>query len=270
MPRTPDFLIIGAQKCGTSWLHHQLRQADGIFMPGDKDFEHFSYVGNLNDAAFERYCARFDLAAPGQLAGDANAAYFWTRTGSAWSRQPDSFNPDIPRSVRAFCGADLKLVLMLRDPVERAVSAYLHHVRHGAITYGTSILDRSLPLGIVDMGFYRTHLRNWLAAYPREQLHIVRRLPESDAAAIDAVEAVCDFLGVAPPPRERYYLEPVFPGLPRVIDAEGVWVADPDAGEDEAAADTASSRRIGGKRYRRVVTAEELAALHGILDAQSI
>lgn len=44
--RKPDFLIIGAQKCGTSWLHHHLHQAAAVFMPADKDYEHFSYVGN--------------------------------------------------------------------------------------------------------------------------------------------------------------------------------------------------------------------------------
>lgn len=269
MGRTPDFLIIGAQKCGTSWLHHQLRQADAIYMPADKDVEHFSYVGNLDDAAFERYCRRFDEAAPGQLAGDANAAYFWTRTGSPWSRQPDSFNPDIPRSIRTFCGAELKLIVMLRHPVERAISAYLHHIRHGAITPETSILDPTLPLGIVDMGFYRTHLVNWLDAYPREQLHIVRRLPNGAETAFDTVEAVCDFLEVAPPPRERYYLERVFPGLPRVGDETGVWMLD-STGDEESVSSGRPLRWIDGERYRRVVTADELRELHRILDPHAL
>ncbi|MDT8322320.1 MAG: sulfotransferase domain-containing protein [Xanthomonadales bacterium] len=64
--RAPDFLIIGAQKCGTSWLHHQLRQSDEIFMPADKDHEHFSYVGNLNAEAFADWCRRFAPARAGQ------------------------------------------------------------------------------------------------------------------------------------------------------------------------------------------------------------
>ncbi len=268
MIRTPDFLIIGAQKCGTSWLHHQLRQSRDIFMPEDKDFEHFSYVGNLNPAAFERYCRRFADAGGARVVGDANAAYFWTRTGSPWSRQPDSFNPDIPRSVHAACGPDLKLVLILRDPVERAISAYLHHIRHGAITPATSILDRDLPLGIVDMSLFRIHLDNWLAVYPRAALHLIPRLPSDDDDAVRLVEGACRFLDAAPPERARYHLAPVFPGLPRIVDAQGVWLSErsgvPDLGAGQP------QRVVGDERFWRVVSAAELEALNGLLDAQRI
>lgn len=272
MTRTPDFLIIGAQKCGTSWLHHQLRQADAIYMPADKDFEHFSYVGNLNAAAFVSYCERFHEARVDQRAGDANAAYFWTRTGSRWGRQPDSFNPEIPFSIRRFCGPGLKLIVMLRHPVERAVSAYLHHIRHGAVTPAVSILDPELPLGIVDMGFYRTHLANWRRAYPREQLHLINGLPTSRDAAVEAVESTCAFLEVTPPPLDRYYFEPVFPGLSRVIDDAGVWI--PETAEIPAAARrdlpaAGPARLIDGRPHRRVVTDAELRELHAILDAHA-
>lgn len=266
MGRMPDFMIIGAQKCGTSWLHHQLRQADGIYLPEDKDHEHFSYVGNLNREAFERYCDRFDAAADLQLAGDANAAYFWTRTGSPWSRQPDSFNPDIPGSIRAFCGPDLKLLLVLRHPVDRAVSAYLHHIRHGAITAASSILDPALPLGIVDMGLYRRHLANWLAVYPRENMYLITALPADADAAVDLLAAVCDFLEVAPPPRERLYLEPVFPGWRRISDDSGVWVDTAVQGGQAGALGDGPVRTVEGADYRRVIAPGELSELHRILD----
>jgi hypothetical protein len=270
MGRIPDFLIIGAQKCGTSWLHHQLRQADGIYMREDKDHEHFSYVGNLNPGAFRRYCRRFDEAADAQRAGDANAAYFWTRTGSPWGRQPDSFNPDIPGSIRAFCGPDLKLLLILRHPVDRAVSAYLHHIRHGAITAATSILEPDLPLGIVDMGLYRSHLANWLAVYPRENLHLITDLPADNAAAVDLVEAVCRFLAVIPPPRERYYLEPIFPGWRRIADDRGVWVETAVEGRLSGALGDGPLCAMDGRQYRRVISPEELLELHRILDSHHI
>lgn len=268
--RRPEFLIIGAQKCGTSWLHHQLRQSDGIFMPEDKDFEHFSYVGNLNDEAFSAYCRRFAAARSGQWAGDANAAYFWTRTGSPWSRRPDSFNADIPRSIRAFCGPELRLIVTLRDPVERSISAYLHHIRHGAITPADSILDPDLPLGIVDMSLFRVHLANWLEVYPVENLHIVKALPDTRDKAIAAVEGVCRFLGAAPPPPERYYFEPVFPGLRRVIDEDGVWLRAADAPASLAGREPGPVRTIGGEPFLRVVSAAELQRLRGALAGQEI
>jgi hypothetical protein len=263
-------MIIGAQKCGTSWLHHQLRQADGIYMPEEKDHGHFSYVGNLNTAAFDRYCRHFDDAAAGQLVGDANAAYFWTRTGSPWGRQPESFNPDIPHSMRTFCGPDLKLLLMLRHPVERAVSAYVHHIRHGAITAATSVLERDLPLGIIDMGLYRRHLSNWLAAYPRENLHVITSLPANPSAAVGMVEAVCDFLDVTPPPCERYYLEPIFPGWRRIVDDTGVWVETAAPRCPAGALGDGPLRLLDETEYRRVISPAEMQDLHRILDPHDI
>ena len=269
-PRRPDFLIIGAQKCGSSWLHHQLRQSDDIFMPDDKDFEHFSYVGNLNRAAFDDYCRRFAEAPAGQLAGDANAAYFWTRTGSAWSRQPDSFNADIPHSIHKFCGPDLRLIVTFRNPVERSISAYLHHIRHGAITPADSILDPDLPLGIIDMSLFRVHLANWLAVYPPENLHLVKSLPDSREKAIAAVEGVCRFLGAAAPPPERYYFEPVFPGLRRVVDEDGVWILAAEAGNPAEVSSSAPLKTIDGERLLRVVSGDELRRLREILAGQEI
>ena len=86
---TPDFLIVGAQKCGTTWLHHHLRMIPQVFMPQDKDAPLF-----FNDAQeAETYCRRFDTALPGQLIGDACAGFFWTR-------QQAPIRPDLIRIFR--------------------------------------------------------------------------------------------------------------------------------------------------------------------------
>lgn len=234
--RKPDFLIIGAQKCGTSWLHHHLRQSEGVFMPEDKDVEQFTYVGNLNDQAFETYLQRFTAADDQEMIGDANAGYFWTETGSEWNRKPESFNLEIPQSVRTYCGPDLKLIVMLRDPVERAVSAYLHHYRHGALTLDDSILDPRLPLGIIDMGFYQTHLANWGEFYPDSQIHLINTMPDSAESAVEIMRSVCQFLGVRCIRPEQYYLKKVFPGLARREDARGIWVSSRGCIADETSA----------------------------------
>ena len=41
MKNLPDFLVIGAQKAGTSWLHHHLRLHPGVFLPEAKDQGYF-------------------------------------------------------------------------------------------------------------------------------------------------------------------------------------------------------------------------------------
>jgi len=262
--RKPDFMLIGAQKCGTSWLHHHLRLSESIFMPEDKDRDHFSYVGHLTNKAFEDYCAQFADAGADQIVGDACASYFWTETGSKWSRKPDSFNTDIPGSIRRFCGSDLKIILMLRDPVERAISAYLHHIRHGAITPDTSILDTQIPLGIIDMGLYRQHLENWQAVFSEENFHIIRDLPGTGAKAVETLEAALRFLNAKVIPVDSYYFKPVAPGLQRITDETGVWLLSSIDYPGKADTRPGPMAEFNGESYSRIVSPVELAELRDI------
>jgi len=266
--RKPDFMLIGAQKCGTSWLHHHLRLSESIFMPEDKDRDHFSYVGHLTNKAFRGYCAQFSDAGADQLVGDACASYFWTETGSKWSRKPDSFNTDIPGSIRQFCGSRLKIILMLRDPVERAISAYLHHIRHGAITPDTSILDTQIPLGIIDMGFYRQHLENWQDVFPEENFHIIRGLPGTGAKAVETLEAALRFLDAKVIPVDNYYFKPVGPGLQRIADESGVWLLSSIDYPGKASIRTVPRMEFDGENYSRIVSPTELGELREILSGE--
>jgi hypothetical protein len=63
---------------------------------------------------------------------------------------------------------DLKLIICLREPVSRAVSAYYHFVRSLDVKPGASILEAGKTNGIITMGFYRRYIEEWLAYYPRE------------------------------------------------------------------------------------------------------
>ena len=220
-----SFMIIGAQKCATSWLHHHLRQHPGLYLPEQKDNEFFSYIGNLNKHAFRQWTRRFSNVSKKTKFGDANAAYFWTNTGSPWSEKPASFNQFIPESVRRFLGPDLKLIVSLRDPVERAVSAYLHHIAHGAVSPEDTIESIEVPLGIIDMGFYGAHLENWLEYYPADQIMLINGLPHGQHAGRVCLNEITAFLGVDTLPETHASEQPVFPGLPRIFQDDGVWVA---------------------------------------------
>ena len=114
----PDFIIIGAMKCGTSTLQAQLAAQPGVFMTTPKEPNFFS-----DDDIFEKgmawYSALFDGAAPGDLKGEASTHY------TKLPNYPDT----VSRLKQAYdeAGADYpKLVYMIRNPLERAISHYMH------------------------------------------------------------------------------------------------------------------------------------------------
>jgi len=222
--KKPDFMVIGAQKCATSWLDYHLGQHPQIMLPEVKDIEYFSYSVNLNPEFTKAWLERFENAAAGQRVGDVNASYFWTETGSSWSVKEDSFNRRIPESVHAFLGDETQFIISLRDPVERTVSAYLHHISGGAISPEQKLLDIDIALGIVDMGFFGAHLQNWLQVYPASQFLVLRDLPSSRKHANSLMSGVLNFLGVAAFPQQYDFEKRVFPGMQRLNRSDGVWV----------------------------------------------
>lgn len=219
--RKPDFLIAGAQKSGTSWLFRRLQAHPEIFLPKHKDQEFFSYRDALNPTGFSRYFERFSSASPGQTVGDVNGSYFWTKTGSRWSSFPKGFNTDIPGSVRAALGPDLKLIFCLRNPVERALSAYAHYVAHGEISPLQTFADSLSYVGVFDMGLYATHLGHWLEHYPLEQCLILTLEGDIAANPQDTISKVEKFMGLDSHPVP--FAGIVFPGTPRRVDENG-WV----------------------------------------------
>ena len=172
--KLPDFLVIGAQKCGTTWLHQCLAEHPHISMPAGKDGGFFCYESTRTPEALDTYAAQYACTpAEGCLRGESTAAYFWTASGSEWDRKPEGFERAIPERVRETLGGRCRLLLCLRNPVERAVSAWFHHLRQGDLDPGTPLLAAGMHMGLIDMGFYGRHLRNWLQRYPRENFFIL-------------------------------------------------------------------------------------------------
>src|SRR6185295_6140807 len=110
----PDFVVIGAMKCGTSTLHVQLAAQPGFFMSEPKEPNFFS-----DDAEFARgegwYRGLFAGAGEGDLRGESSTHY--TKL------------PTHPRTVERLAselGRDLRFVYVVRHPVDRLVSHYVH------------------------------------------------------------------------------------------------------------------------------------------------
>lgn len=125
--RLPNFLIVGAAKCGTSSLYYQLRSHPQVFMSSIKEPHFFSGVNvdtnykGIGDnrmvgvQGFTDYCKLFEAVQDEVAIGEASSdtMYHW-----------QTAIPAIKENLTDPC-----IIILLRNPVDRAYSAYLHLVR---------------------------------------------------------------------------------------------------------------------------------------------
>lgn len=179
----PDFLIIGAMKCGTTTLFRDLSKHPSIFAPGNKEPEVFLRDVQPRDHAAD-YAALFAGADARQLKGEASTAY---------TKRPDIV--DIPDRALALCGPDLKLIYLRRDPVARIASHYRHALEHGTITVPFSVALRQHP-ELIAYTRYDWQLELWHQAFGREAI-MVLELEDYSANRQKKLAEVLHFLGLS-------------------------------------------------------------------------
>ena len=260
MGRLPNFLIIGAQKAGTSWLNQKLCQHPRIFLPKTKDQAFFCWCDKPDALTLEQYREGFEPGPDEIAVGEATAAYFWTGSGSHWDIKPDGYCADIPKRVADTLGRGTRLILSLRDPVDRTVSAYLHHIAMGDLDPGVSLLDAGDFSGLIDIGFYAAHLRNWLRYFPLEQFLVLGY--EQDIAKYhrETLRRVFGFLGVDPDWQVKDPEQVVFEGRARIWRDGGVWVPV----NEYPTVPAHEQRQIEGHPYCRLVDSSTIAKLRKI------
>ena len=111
--RLPDFLGLGVQKGGTTTLHRLLERHPSVFLPPVKEVHYFSLHFGEGEAWYRH---QFASAASGQRCGEVTPYYL--------------FHPEVPQRVHALL-PKARLIVLLRDPVERALSQYFHSRRLG-------------------------------------------------------------------------------------------------------------------------------------------
>ena len=177
-----DFMIIGAQKSGTTSLAYQLAQHPALSICGQKEPHYFSKSKDWQ-ADLARYHKLFSPQ-DGQLCFEASTSY--------------SFLPEYPETAQRLrdYNPDLKLIYILRHPVERIRSHYLHRVRRGKVFRPPGAEIRRNPI-YLDRSRYATQIRPYLELFPAE--HVLILIFEEYAADPQAAFGrVADLLGVSP------------------------------------------------------------------------
>jgi hypothetical protein len=268
--RKPDFLIIGAQKCGTTWLWAVLRDHPEVFLPETKELEFFSYSKNLEGDGFKRYLAtHFENAGSARAVGEATPSYFWnSEAHPEYCDKPKGFERDIPGAVLRHLGPRTRLVLALRSPVQRAISAYLHHVRKERIDRSRNIFDVGRDRGILHMGFYHEHLKEWLVRFPMRQIHLVI-LEEAAAQPGPAFTNLFGFLGVDTAFRSKKMNRAIHTGMERLWVGGELYLPRPgEAPLDPEHPDPARMDRVltaSDVRRLEALYADDVKGLEGLL-----
>lgn len=134
------------------------------------------------DAGFQWYERHFSESAGGKLLGEVSPSYL--HTPGVVDRVAD-YNPD------------MRIVLIVRDPIDRAVSNHKHEVRIGNLAGS----DLSFEFGLennpayIEQGLYGKHLANWRRRFSAEQI-LVLKFEDVVGEPLPALARVCEFLGV--------------------------------------------------------------------------
>jgi hypothetical protein len=172
----PNFFIVGAAKSGTSSLYALLRQHPEVFMSRPKEPHHFGHVSPPHELRWHfdayrdprRYLRLFEDAKGFKAIGEGSTSYLW--------------HPEVPARIRKVApGA--RIVIALRDPIERAYSHYLMHRREGiqnlpfyqALREDLNRTDFAWGIShfYVEKGRYAAQVRRYLDVFGPEQVKIV-------------------------------------------------------------------------------------------------
>ena len=166
----PNFLIIGAQKSGTTWLANMLRQHPDIFMPPEKELHFFDLKENYSKG-IDWYRSFFSDYSGEKAIGEATPGYFSLYLNQNEIRKYGLIT-NIPELI---CDEypGIKLILCLRDPVTRAISAYYHAIRARRISPSTPIKEVTSKYAIVSRGYYYSQLLEWLKFFPLKHFLIL-------------------------------------------------------------------------------------------------
>lgn len=182
----PDFLVIGGAKSGTTALYHYLKQHPEIYMSPIKEPQFFALEGRGIDfrgpsrstvdpsfvpplvTTLEEYQALFDAVTDQKAVGEVSPWYLYF--------------PQAPERIRRYL-PDARLIAVLRNPVERAFSAYLHAVQWGLEPVGDfaealrlepeRIRDNWWPFfHYKQRGFYSLQLQRYYDRFPADRIRI--------------------------------------------------------------------------------------------------
>lgn len=203
--KKPNFVVIGAPKSGTTSLFYYLHQHPDIYLPTKKELHYFSYPfikqtlnGPGDDLVLaglcvdlESYFSHYKAVKNQKRIGEVSPSYL--------------LYDEARHNIKSELGDDVKIIAILRNPVQKAYSQYMHMVReqHETETFmrGLELEPQRAAAGWWDMWLYASssryasHLQKYYGTFKKEQI-LVLIFEDFMLDAPAAMKVVFKFLGL--------------------------------------------------------------------------
>lgn len=177
----PDFVGVGAQRSGTSWWYRTIEQHPHVVrIEGQsKELHYFGrfWDGDIPADLESRYHSFFPRP-PGSLTGEWTPRYMYDH----WSLR-----------LLARSAPDARILILLRDPVERYRSGLGRLIRRG----GDTDLNLMMFADALNRGLYHAQLQRVLDHFPAERV-LVLQYEQCTRDTLDQLATTCEFLGLEP------------------------------------------------------------------------
>lgn len=176
--RSPSFIFAGSSRAGSSWFFEILREHPGIFVPPNKGTQFFSNFYHLGPGWYEEF---FPAKSLGRIAGEVCERYLSSPEALARIAQ---YRPD------------MRIICCVRNPYERALSAWRFFVRNGVAQPSLSA-EGALRPELFSNGYYATQLATLHGLFPSEQL-LVMTYDDLAGAPATVARRLYEFVGADP------------------------------------------------------------------------
>ena len=180
--KLPNFLVIGAPKCGTTSLHHYLSQHPEVYVPLRKELHYFSYAYMQRFAAGpgdahilaplcstrQAYEQHYERVGTQPAVGDVSPSYL--------------YYAEVSERIKAELGKP-KIVVVLRDPINKAFSQYMHLVRDNreTLTFSAALVAEAQRIRdgwaalwrYADSSLYADKLKRYLTIFGADHVKIL-------------------------------------------------------------------------------------------------
>lgn len=182
-----DFVGIGAEKAGTTWVADCLRDHPEVYIPKKKEIFFFNeydphFLNVLNPKygwGIDWYKRQFDLD-NGFVVGEYSPTYLYCK--------------EAPKRIKKHF-PNVKIIVVLRDPADRAFSQYIHDTRLGLI--GNIEFEEALKRhkNYLEKGKYFRHLKRYFKVFNKENIFITT-LDEIKKDPLEVMKKLHVFLGL--------------------------------------------------------------------------